>query len=325
MKNLPNMYSNGDVRIHADKFPVVIEFTAPVKIEDFFQWYQGSIEAVNSNLLTRGAVLFRGIKINTASDFEKLTNFINPTPFDYVDGNSPRTKLTSKVYTSTEYDSSLPITLHNELSYASKWPSRLMFCCIVAAQAGGETPIADSREIFLNMDKRLIKEIEEKKIKYIRNLHGGRGLGPSWQSTFETNEMADVERHCRENDISYQWTRGGGIKLIQLRDGIIQHSISGEKVWFNQIDQFHPLHLSAEIYESLLSIYRKEEDLPTYVCFGDDTEITRDMIEEITSTIRTLAVVSPWSEGDLLFLDNVLVCHGRRPYKGNRKILVSMT
>ncbi|MDA2921410.1 TauD/TfdA family dioxygenase, partial [Desulfobacterota bacterium AH_259_B03_O07] len=31
-----------------------------------------------------------------------------------------------------------------------------------------------------------------------------------------------------------------------------------------------------------------------------------------------------WQKGDVMVLDNYLVAHGRRPFKGPRKILVAM-
>jgi len=35
-------------------------------------------------------------------------------------------------------------------------------------------------------------------------------------------------------------------------------------------------------------------------------------------------VAFPWETHDVLLLDNMLVCHGRKPYKGERTILVAM-
>ena len=35
-------------------------------------------------------------------------------------------------------------------------------------------------------------------------------------------------------------------------------------------------------------------------------------------------VVFPWNEGDILMLDNMQVAHGRNPFSGERKIIVSM-
>ena len=51
------------------------------------------------------------------------------------------------MYTSTEYPADQSISLHNELSYAHRWPEKLFFFCQTEPQRGGETPLADSRRI----------------------------------------------------------------------------------------------------------------------------------------------------------------------------------
>lgn len=314
---------NLDVEINNSEFPVIVKFTQP-DIQEFVNWYNRNKEFIDEQLHDKGAVLLRGVNIDSVEGFEKVMDSISSRFMAYVDGNSPRTKLTSKVYTSTEYDPNYSITLHNELSYTAQWPSRIFFCCTIPAATGGETPIADCRKIFKNMNPELVARIEKHGIKYIRNLNGGKGLGPSWQDTFETTDKALVEKFCRESRSEIFWKKDGGLKVVQSSRGIIAHERTGEKVWFNQIDQFHPSHLNKEVYETLMMMYQNEEDLPMYVTFGDGSKVTEDMVKEIRTTVDQHAVKFPWQKGDLLVLDNVLTSHGRMPYSGNRKVLVSM-
>ncbi|MGB5930587.1 MAG: TauD/TfdA family dioxygenase [Cyclobacteriaceae bacterium] len=308
-----------------DDFLVIKQFDDGISTTDFVEWYRTNESTLQDELLKSGAIMFRGIDIKTMEHFESVMDQISSRFMAYVDGNSPRTKLTSKVYTSTEYDKNHSITLHNELSYSYKWPAKIFFCSIITAEEGGETPIADCRRVLKSMDRALAEEIEAKGITYIRNLNGGAGFGPSWQDTFETSDKADVEKFCTEAGINYSWKDDGGLKLIQPSKGIISHPVSGDKVWFNQIDQFHPSHLDEEIYETLMMMYEDEAELPMYVSFGDGTKITQDMVNEIRRTMDKESLARPWQQGDLLMLDNVLVADGRKPYKGDRKVLVSMS
>ena len=316
--------NNLQLKYVTDGFPAKAIFEGGISVTDFIPWYLGSQPILEDILLDKGAILFRGLAIASAPDFEALIAGIVPASLGYKDGNSPRTRLSSRVYTSTEYDASEAITMHNELSYSARWPSRVFFNCQIPASEGGETPIADSRLILKLMPPGIVEEISRRRIRYIRNLHGGQGVGPSWQYTFETEDREEVMRFCRENGTEYEWKEDGGLRLIQYSDGIIAHPRTGEEVWFNQVDQFHPSQLSREVYETLMLLYEEELDLPMYVTYGDGTTIPEDFITTIRQTTDGLAAASPWEKGDLLMLDNVLCCHGRKPYKGERKILVSM-
>ena len=308
-----------------EDFMLVKTFEDRLGIQGFIDWYKSNQVILQEKLIQNGAILFRGVDISSVADFESIMDDISSKFMAYVDGNSPRTKLTSKVYTSTEYDKNHSITLHNELSYSYKWPAKIFFCCLIPAAVGGETPIADCRRVLRSMDTALVEEIERKGIVYIRNLNGGAGFGPSWQDTFETDDRNKVEEFCKQANVQYDWKSDGGIKLTQPSQGIITHPKTNEKVWFNQIDQFHPSHLDKEIYETLMMMYEKEDELPMHVSFGDGTKITKEMVEEIRSTVDKESISKPWQQGDFLMLDNVLVAHGRKPYQGDRKVLVSMS
>jgi hypothetical protein len=68
----------------------------------------------------------------------------------------------------------------------------------------------------------------------------------------------------------------------------------------------------------------KEEDLPHYGSFGDESPLDEEELKQIRMVTHEHAVYFPWQRSDLLVLDNVLVAHGRNSYQGPRKILVAM-
>lgn len=276
-------------------------------------------------LLKSGAVLLRGLKANSIEEFNTVLLSFGEAFMNYQDGFSPRTKLSERVYTSTEYDADFFISLHNELSYSSRWPSRILFYCLIPSSEGGETPIADGRMILSKMNRSIEEEFKKKGVRYVRNLHSGKGLGPSWQQTFETDSRERVEEFCNSHQIKYSWKPDGGLRLIQVRPAIVDHHITREEVWFNQVDQFHPSLLDAGVYDALSMMYGdNEEELPMFGSFGDNSLIPVDVISEVRNTINDQAITFKWRMGDLLILDNEMACHGRMPFKGNRKILVSM-
>lgn len=305
--------------------PALIEFETELTKEKFIEWYLGNQSLIEKQIHSNGALLFRNTGVNEMEDFNYVVDNVTQNLKNYIDGFSPRTKLSSKVYTSTEYDSDYYITMHNELSYSSNWPDKLFFYCLIEPKIGGETPIADCRKVLDKMRPELVELFKEKGVRYIRNIHSGQGSGPSWQETFETENQEDVEHFCRNNDIEFEWRSNGMLRLIQNRPATISHPITQEEVWFNQVDQFHPSHLPEEIVEMLMLINNNEVfDLPMYGCFGDGTPINLSMIQEIRNAADSQRVINKWKKGDFLLVDNILMSHGRMPYEGDRKILVAM-
>jgi len=310
--------------IEIEKLPAV-ENLDNIGPEVFVDWYNERKPDIEKQLLKHGAVRFQGVIISSVNDFQQIVNGISENFLNYVDGNSPRIKLSGNVYTSTEYDKNQRITMHNELSYSATWPNKIYFSCLTPAETGGETLLADSRLILQMMNPAIVEEIKAKGITYIRNLHGGTGMGPSWQDTFETNDKAQAEAYCKANNTTIEWRENDTLRVKQFSRGIINHRITGELLWFNQIDQFHPSHLGAELYEVLQSIYEDTSDFPLNVQFGDGTPVTDDLVTEIMQTIDRAVVAPVWNTNEFLVVDNELVCHGRNPYTGERKVLVSMS
>ena len=289
-------------------------------------WYNDNQDLIEQKLLEHGAILFRGFDINTPAAFARTTRSITPGLLDCLDDNGPRTKITSGIYTSTEYPAEYQLSMHSEYAYSHKFPSRLFFCCIVEPGKGGETPLADNRKILKNLDPEIVEEFRTKRIKYLRNLHGGNGFGLSWQAAFQTNDKSVVEDYCRDMSIDYEWKADGGLRLENTFESVITHPRTGEEVWFNQAPQFHPSDYPTDIYESLMDSYRgNENELPQTSLFGDNSQIDIAKLKHIREAMFKEATVNPWRQGDVVMIDNVLVCHGRMPFSGQRKILLAMT
>lgn len=273
-----------------------------------------------SELHIFGALLFRGFGVETIEEFENFARtFSEKDLLDYAGGVSPRISMGKGVYTSTEYPPSLALSLHNELSYSANYPRQLYFFCAVEPETGGETTVGDSRRILQNIDPETVDLFKKKRIRYDRNLSGEKGSGYSWQDAFETDDRQAVENHCRKIGAEYKWKPDGGLRVSQIRPATNIHPETGEEVWFNQADGFHPSNLDAETYALMNGNFRLN------CCFGDGSPIDVAILEHIRAVLRAETVPVKWQQGDVLIIDNILAAHGRLPFSGARKIVLAMT
>ncbi|MEU6077198.1 TauD/TfdA family dioxygenase [Micromonospora sp. NPDC047074] len=272
-------------------------------------------------LTAEKALVFRGFGVRPET-LDPVMDLLLPRRLAYVHGNSPRTKVGRNVYTSTEYPSRYTISMHNELSYAAQWPARLLFFCQIAAETGGATPVVDA-ELWLNsLDPQLRADFAGG-LRYQQNLHDGMGLGKSWRETFETDSRDEVEEFLAGAGATWEWT-ADGLRVVQLRASTLRHPVTGAEVWFNQADQWHPAGLDDDIAKVMTQVMGPDE-LPQSVTFADGSPIPDEYVTQIRDRGLEAAIDVDWRVGDLLLIDNVLTAHGRRPYTGDRRVLVAMS
>ncbi|WP_425575044.1 TauD/TfdA family dioxygenase [Streptomyces durmitorensis] len=279
-------------------------------------------ERLDATLVEQKALTFRGFGIET-SELDPVMDALVPNRLAYVHGNSPRTKVGQNVYTSTEYPPQYTISMHNEMSYAHQWPARLLFYCERAPLSGGATPVVDGVRWLAALDPE-VREAFAGGVRYTQNLHGGMGLGRSWQQTFETEDRSEVERFLEKGQSEWEWRPDGGLRVSQIRHSTARHPVTGAEVWFNQADQWHASGLGDQTAAALAQIM-PEEEMPQSVTFADGTPIPAEYIAQIQERGLASAVDVDWRAGDLLLIDNVLVGHGRRPFEGPRRVLVAMS
>lgn len=291
--------------------------------DDVIELVDNSKDVLEQNLLKYGGVLIRGSGMRSLSEFSKLSSIISPNLFDYVNRSTPRTKLGGKIYTSTEYPAEKHITFHNENAYTNKWPSKLMFFCIIPSDTGGETAIADSRYVLQNIDQAIIEIFEKKKILYKRNY--SEYIDLSWEEVFQTEDKSEVEEYCKNNEINFQWREDDIVSLStsQVCQATLEHPKTKEKVWFNQAHLFNISMIKAEDIENIAKLVGMD-NLPRNSYFGDGTDIPADYIKHILDAYEKERIEFTWKKGDIMILDNVLMTHSRNPYTGKRKVVVSM-
>jgi alpha-ketoglutarate-dependent taurine dioxygenase len=277
---------------------------------------------VDEQLRVHGGVLFRGFDLTTAEDFETAAQTIEPHLLNYTEGQSQRRSILNKIYNSTDYPARFDIVMHNELSYAHQPPRRILFFCHTAPAYQGETPIVDCRRVLDLMNPELRERFAERRIKYVKYMHGGSGFGKSWQGHFETEDRAEVEEYLTRGSVEFEWLPDGSLRTSQVRPAIVDHPDTGEPVWFNQATLWHVSALGEQ--GRVLRQRTPIDRLPTNAYYGDGGTIADEDLEEVRQLMWTEAVVFPWQQSDLLVLDNILVAHGRRAYAGPRKILVAM-
>ena len=302
-----------------ESLPLVVEPNLPnLSLSD---WAKDNLDFIQSNLLKHGGILFRGFPLRDHLDLEHFLNSISLPLMHYMEGATPRTELTNKVYTSTEYPSNQSIALHNELNYVITWPMKILFFCVTPAEQGGETPIADVRKVYNLIDPKIIAQFVEKGWMLVRNF--GDGMSLPWQTSFRMQETSELENYCRASRIECEWKDENKVRTRQVRPAVRRHPQTGEMLWFNHVAFWHISSLDPDVRDMFRTEFNPEE-LPYNTYFGDGTPIEDSIVEEIRGAYDQATVAFPWQKGDLLLLDNMLTAHGRNPFSGERKILAAM-
>ena len=288
---------------------------------DLISWADGKRQRILDLLLENGAILFRGFRLGGAPELERFIGCLSDDVIDYTYRSTPRTVVGGRIYTSTEYPFDQSIPMHNEMSYTRRWPQRIWFYSLQVAASGGETPIVDSRKVYRDLDPSVRDKFEKRGVMYVRNYGGGLDL--PWQNVFQTEDRGEAEDYCRRSGIELEWLGGDRVRTRQVCQAVARHPRTGEDLWFNQAHLFHVSSLDAATREVLVEDLG-EHGLPRNAFYGDGTEIEAEVLEQIREAYRRNQVVFSWRTGDVLFLDNMLTAHGRRPFTGDRKVVVGM-
>ncbi|MDW5330240.1 TauD/TfdA family dioxygenase [Plantactinospora sp. KLBMP9567] len=295
--------------------------TATVAGVDLRGWAADHRTDLEQWLHRHGAVLFRGFGPPSVPDFEAFFASLYPDLVAEHERSSPRSHVAGNVFTSTDHPADQRIYVHNEMSYSSTWPARLAFHCVAAPETGGQTPLADVREVYRLIDPAIRDRLVRRGVCYVRN-YGDR-FGLPWQTSFQTDDRARLEEYARQAGLTVVWRPDGGLRTRRTGPVTARHPVTGDVVWFNHATFFHVSTLEPTIRDGLLAEL-PEADLPTNSYYADGDPIEPEVLDHLRAAYERATVSFPWQAGDILLVDNMLVAHGRAPFTGARKVVVAM-
>lgn len=284
-------------------------------------WLREHCETIRGLIQQHSHLLVRGLPIRDAHAFSSLRNGLIGIPARNAEKTAPRTHFVDEVYSSTDLPAGHTLGMHNENSYCLEFPGMIAFACLVAPETGGETSVADGREIQRMIPPELLDRFRRLGWMLTRNFHPGIGL--SWSDAFGGSTRDELEVYCKDNAIGLHWIQGDRLRATQRRSALVHHPETGREVWFNHITFWNRWFLEDEIRDVLLDSYG-DDGLPFETTFGDGTPITREEAGVLRHAYDTSKRRTPYQVGDVLLVDNLLAVHGREPYRGPRQVVVSM-
>ncbi|XP_066924147.1 dapdiamide synthesis protein DdaC-like isoform X2 [Clytia hemisphaerica] len=272
----------------------------------------------------KSAVLIKGLPISVGKDFHDFVEGCAYKAMTYESGSGFRAAVDDLVYTASDEPPPFSIEPHNEMSYLSKFPQKIIFCCLSTADKGGESPIVFNRDLIKKIKPEVLNKFRAKGIRYSRNLKHRKNTDYiSWQSTFYTEEEKEAEKKMSKEGFQWEWKANGDVTIWYQQPAFYELANSGEEVWFNQMTANH-----CSYYKSHPMFADRAEDLPAHeypyhCCYGDGEEIENDVMDHIRSVAWKNAMSLTLLPGDVLILDNLLCQHSRIGYEGgDRRILV---
>ncbi len=307
---------------YTEVFPLVYGLsTSDATMDGVKEWLATARKGLLESLAKHGAILFRGFPIKDANDFDAFIRAFGLDSFTYQESfsNAVRVNRTELVFTANEAPPDVSIFLHHEMAQTPLFPSRLFFCCEKAAEADGQTPICRSDVLLEELERRVPEFVDACSrlgVRYSNVMPAeddpDSGQGRSWRSTLNAADRTEAAERLEKMGYTHEWLADGSLRATTPALPAIRTLVDGRRVFFNQ----------------LIAAFRGWDDVRNdrrkSIRFGDDSEIPAQSMQVAIELGDELSFDLAWQAGDVALIDNYLVMHGRRPFKGERRVLASL-
>jgi len=306
-----------DVELQPGK-PATLRVEAP---GDPAGWAAEHKDALRAVVAEHGAVLVRGLDLRDAAEISAVFRRLATGLMIEREAFAARQVYADGVYSSATWPANQPMCMHHELSYRLEVPSLLLFACLSAPTKGGATAVSDSPTVLDALPADLVARFERDGWLLTRSYNDE--IGASLAESFGTEDRDAIESYCRANAIAFEWQPDGGLRTWQRRSAVVQHPVTGQRCFFNQIAFLNEWTIDPEVREYLVEVY-SADGLPFNTRFGTGEPLTEEIVELINQVYEANTVRELWQAGDLMLVDNIGTAHSREAYQGPREILVGM-
>ncbi|OLN97938.1 Clavaminate synthase-like protein 3 [Colletotrichum chlorophyti] len=265
-----------------------------------------------------GAILIRGLPIETPDNYSRVAHASGFRPHIEVGRPSLRTVLAPNVKTANEGPPELPIWPHSDFPR-------------------GATPITSVIHVAHELSRlkpKFFSELLNKGVKYVyrytpnslvsntgtsvRGAYAQKVTDEDDEGTARKKIEAEVRRHSER----FEWHDDSSISVTHIVPTIRVHYPTGATVFFGNVTSAwgRSRHHGATKppFQGDDGSYHPP---PTY---GDGTPIDVEDLDLLLELAEGGAVDVEWEKGDLVLLHNYAVMHSRRQWKGARQVLAAL-
>lgn len=240
-----------------------------------------------------GVVLFRGFEVNAQSFSEVANPFSSRFLKDY--GNS-KTSDPSGGFVQSVTLGSKHIALHCENAVCAERPDIVWFYCAEPALEGGQTTFCDGVTIWRLLSTFAKELFLQKKVKYAITIPREQYLNQDQEIVLRVGTLKFAGTTYRFNDHE-------SLTIEYVVSAVNRTKYGTELAFANSITGPYPSYRTT---------------------FADDSEIPKNVIQEIERLQAELTEEIPWQAGDLVMLDNSRFLHGRRAFTGTQRRIFSL-
>ncbi len=284
------------------------------------EWAGGVTGELSKAAFEHGAVLLRGLPLVTPEDFDAVVRAFDLPNFSYEESlsNAHRINFTPRVFSANEAPPAVTIFLHHEMAQTPIYPSKLFFFCQTAADEGGATPICRSDVLWERLSEQrpgFAEACRSKGLKYSNVMPGeadeSSGMGRSWQSTFSAASREAAEARLAKLGYSWEWQANGDLRATTPVLPAVRDLGDGRMSFFNQL------------IAAFNGWNDTRNDPAKAITFGDGTPLAPADVVAASALADDITFDIPWQDGDFALVDNYTAMHGRRTFRGTRKVLAS--
>jgi alpha-ketoglutarate-dependent taurine dioxygenase len=284
-------------------------------------WLAARRNGIRRELHKHGFLMIRGLPVRAAADVAIVRAALTESPAMNGERTAQRTHFGADVYSANDLPPGHRIGFHNENSYALEFPAIIIFSCLEAPSSGGCTAVVDCRRVLADVAAEFSDSLRSLGWRLTRHYHPH--VGQAIKSAFESDDPSKIAEHCEANLIGHQWLSGGVLRTVQRRAAVVRHPTTNEETLFSHMSFWSRWSLPEEVRQVLVNSYG-DDRLPFDTAFGDGTPITKSEMDVLNQAYERHACREPWRVGDVLIVDNLLAAHARDPFRGKRRVVVTM-